>query len=407
MTSVLTKTRVQKIAGYEIIGKLKVSGRGGVFLGRDPNTGIELAIKVLSEEMTNDPTLRMRFAQECQVARSLHHPNIARVVDFGLDGNKPFLATEYVKGESLGARIDRAGALPEEEAVAVIAQIGKALHWVHQRGLIHRDVTPANIVVTAKGVAKLIDLGLVKNQNSDFNLTRTRSALGTPHFTAPEQYDDAKRVDATADVYGLAATLYVALTGRLPFDAGSAFAIATIFTKKLTNDLTPPRQLAPALSEHVEAAMLRALRDDPKERQKTALEFVEEMTPHQADSLPTIDAAPRPRRRNAKTIDERDRRRRTRFAVKDVGVRCQSLDRSPAARWEGMAVNLSQTGFCIELDRSFQPGTLLHVNLGKVKANRRGLLVRVMWVKKRGPGKWQIGCQYDQPLSEQEIQDLR
>jgi serine/threonine protein kinase len=349
----------------------------------------------------------MRFAQECQVARSLNHPNIARVVDFGLDGSKPFLAMEYVKGESLADRIDRVGALPEEEAVSIATQIGKALHWVHQRGLIHRDVTPNNIVVTQGGVAKLIDLGLVKNQNSDFNLTRTRSALGTPNFTAPEQYDDAKRVDATSDVYGLAATLYTALTGQLPFDAGSILAIATIFKKKISNDLALPRSLAPQVSERVENAVCKALRANSAERQKTVLQLVEELSPPRSKEEPAPETSVRPRRRNAKTIDERDRRRRTRFAVSDVGVRCQSLDRSPGARWEGTAVNLSQTGFCIELDRSFLPGTLLQVSLGKKKVSRRGVLVRVMWVKKQSVDKWQIGCQYDQPLSEQELLDLR
>lgn len=406
MTAVLGKSRLAKIAGYPILGKLRAGGQGSIYIGRDPQTGGEIAIKVLSEQMTDDPTLRMRFAQECQVARSLKHPNIAAVVDFGLDGNKPFLAMEYVKGESLGARVDRSGPIPEIEAVAIATQIGKALHFVHQRGLIHRDVTPDNIVVTPDGVAKLIDLGLVKNLNGDFNLTRTKSALGTPNFTAPEQFDDAKRVEPTVDVYGLAATLYMAITGQLPFNAGSAFAIATIYKKKLSNDIAPPNQLVADLSEQINATILQALRMNPKERFATMKEFIDALAPRKA-AAEVLEFTPiRSRRRSSKSIDEQERRTRTRYKV-TFGVRCQPLGRAQEIRWEGTAIDLSQHGFCMELNRSFQPGTILNIRLGKQKVGRRSVLVRVMWVKKQDSGKWKIGCQYDQPLSEQEVLEFR
>ncbi len=388
MTQVLAKTRVSKIAGYEILGKLRAGAQGTVFLARDPHHGGEVAIKVLSEKMTNDPTLRMRFAQECQVARSLEHPNIARVIDFGLDGDRAYLVMEYVKGESVGRLVDRSGRLPECAVVAVAKQIGQALALVHERGLIHRDVTPDNIIISDDGVAKLIDLGLVKDTNGEFNLTQSKSSLGTPNFTAPEQFDDAKRVEPTSDIYGFAATLYMAITGQLPFHAGSTFAIVTIYKKKLSDDLIPPQQLAPDVSDRVSDALCRALRADPKKRPATVLKFVE-----------TLEESPSEK-------NGRERRVKSRYPVK-MAIRCSAASRLTSDRWEGMAVDMSETGFCVKLSRGFQPGTILNVRLGKKKLQRRSLLVRVMWVKKTPDGAWKLGCQFDRPLSEQELNEYR
>src|SRR5688572_20042479 len=148
MPHAVAKDSLGKIASYPIVGRLSVGGQGTVYKARDPLTGGDLAIKVLSEQMVKDPVLRLRFAQECQVTRGLRHPHIVRVLDFGLDGNKPYLVMEFVEGESLAERLDRDGRLTEREAVKVVTQIGEALQSVHDNGLLHRDVTPDNILVT-------------------------------------------------------------------------------------------------------------------------------------------------------------------------------------------------------------------------------------------------------------------
>src|SRR5207244_1135085 len=129
MSRAVAKMPTSKIAGYPIVGKISVGGQGIVYKARDPQTDGDVAIKVLSDQMANDQVLRLRFAQECQVARRLQHPNIVRVLDFGLDGAKPFLVMEYVKGESLGERLEHEKRLPEREALLLITQIGQALHW--------------------------------------------------------------------------------------------------------------------------------------------------------------------------------------------------------------------------------------------------------------------------------------
>src|SRR5262249_14803212 len=154
-------------------------------------------------------------------------------------GNAAYLVLELVDGESLGARIERQGPLPEDEAVRLVVQIGQALEAVHKRGMVHRDVKPDNILLSSDGRARLTDLGLVKDAGTELNLTRTGRGLGTPHFMAPEQFRNAKQADPRYDVYGLAATLYMAVTGALPF-AGCGPMDA--YMRKLGEDLAPPRE---------------------------------------------------------------------------------------------------------------------------------------------------------------------
>src|SRR5439155_24307559 len=145
----------------------------------------------------------------------------------------------------------------------------------HKQGLIHRDVKPDNVLVTADGVAKLADLGLVKELETDLNLTRTGRGLGTPHFMAPEQFRNAKYADARADIYSLAATLYMMLTGELPFQSNGPLEA---WMKKINNELVPARELVPDLSERVDWALRRAMSVDKEQRPLTCREFVEDLT---------------------------------------------------------------------------------------------------------------------------------
>jgi serine/threonine protein kinase len=143
--------------------------------------------------------------------------------------------------------------------------------------LIHRDVKPDNILLTTDGVAKLADLGLVKETETDLNLTRTGRGLGTPHFMAPEQFRNAKNADVRCDIYSLGATLYMMVTGELPFKSNGPL---DAWMKKIQGDLTPPRSLIPTLSERVEWAILRAMSADPNLRPASCREFIEDLTGH-------------------------------------------------------------------------------------------------------------------------------
>jgi serine/threonine protein kinase len=398
MSQKSSRVKVPKIGGYEILRKVGKGGSGVVFQCRDAMTGRIVAVKVVGGEVAHHPVARMRFAQECKVARKLDHPNIVRVLDFGLDGAKPFLVMEYVDGESLGARIDREGRIPEDEAIDIIAQVGQALHWAHQRKIIHRDVKPDNVLVSADGRAKLTDLGLVKDLDADYKLTQAETFLGTPNFMAPEQFEDARSADAVSDVYSLAATLYMAVTGEVPFQGKSSRALATICKKKLSDDIAPPRRFAPSLSERVEAAMLRALRADRKARPATVLEFLE--------ALRGPDCAANGSTDGPEKGSGRERRVKRRYSTKRPTT-CRALQRALDESWEGQVSDISETGLRLVLGRRFEPDTLLMVVLESETIRRQSLVVRVRWVKPKGAKSWQMGCQLDQSLCDFEVNELR
>jgi serine/threonine protein kinase len=392
------RVSVTKIGGYDILSKIGMGGTGTVYKGRDVLTGNIVAVKVLGGEVARHPVARMRFAQECKVAQKLDHPHMVHVIDYGLDGTKPYLVMEYVNGESLGDRIGREGRISEFEAVRLISQVGKALHWAHQRKIIHRDVKPDNILIGADGTAKLSDLGLVKDLDGEYQLTQGAQMLGTPHYMAPEQFEDARDVDAVSDLYSLAGTLYMAVTGVAPFVTQSSKALGTICRKKLGNDVKRPREINPELSERVEAAILRGLRADPKERFASVLELLEAIKQPAAEPVHASGKAEESAGKN--------RRAKKRFASRR-STQCRPVQRVIDEAWSGRMIDISQTGVCLELNRRFETGALLTLMLEGEKAKRRSLVVHVRWVKHCGARTWQMGCQFDQALCEFEVNELR
>jgi serine/threonine protein kinase len=219
--------------------------------------------------------LLQRFQQEYKVASTLEHPNIIRALDFGQEGTTYYLVMEFVDGLSLGRRLEREGRMPELDAIRLIAQVAQALHKAHKQGVYHRDVKPDNILLASDGQAKLADLGLAKDMETDLNLTRTGRGLGTPHFMAPEQFRDAKNADRQCDIYSLGATLYMMITGELPFRSCSPL---DAWMKKMHNDFPAPKSLVPTISDRVDWAIRRAMSSDPKMRPETCREFVEDLT---------------------------------------------------------------------------------------------------------------------------------
>ena len=206
----------------------------------------------------------------------------------------------------------------------------------------------------------------------------------------------------------------MALTGELPFRAKSNFAVGAIYKKKLSNAYEPPHQLNPKVSERVSAAVCRALRADRAERFASVREFLEALAEPPSIEVSVTKCARDSERgkseRGASTLAEseaagRDRRRKTRVPTQ-VGAACKPFDRSTAMSWRGSLVNISETGLCLQLNRKFEPGTNIMISMGGEKLHLRSLVARVMWVEKCSPRVWRIGCQYDQPLSSQEVCDL-
>lgn len=275
MATDITAPHTTTLGTYELLVKIAEGGMGAVYKARSLKTGDIVAIKVIPADTAKNPVLLKRFEQEFRAASLLDHPNIVKAIEYCATGANPFLVMEFVDGQSLGRRVEKQGAFTEEQALSILAQVCDGLHRAHKQGLIHRDVKPDNILVTADGVAKLTDLGLVKDVEGELNLTRTGRGLGTPHYMAPEQFRNAKNADVRCDIYSLGATLYMMLTGVVPFAKTSPL---DCWMKKIKNDFPPPRKLNPAVSERVNWATLRAMSADPAQRPASCRELLEDLT---------------------------------------------------------------------------------------------------------------------------------
>jgi serine/threonine protein kinase len=283
-----TSKPLQAVGNYDLVEKIAEGGMGAIYRGRHKQTGAIVAVKVMPAHMASNPILLKRFEQEFRAASRLDHPNIVRALDYDDRGPMPYLVMEFVEGESLGQRLERESKMPEADAIRIIAQVAQGLHRAHKMGLIHRDVKPDNILISNDGVAKLADLGLVKETETDLNLTRTGRGLGTPHFMAPEQFRNAKNADIRCDIYSLGATLYQMVTGDLPFKSNGPL---DAWMKKIQNELEPPRKKVPTLTERIDWAIMRAMSADANQRPSSCREFVEDLTGHSTRRVQTIQAS--------------------------------------------------------------------------------------------------------------------
>jgi serine/threonine protein kinase len=386
---------------YEMLGTIGQGGMGVVHRARHRPTGRLVALKVMRAEAAANAVLRSRFAQEFAAASRLSHPNVVKMLACDVQRERPFLVMELVEGLSLGERISREGALDEDEALDVIRQVADGLGFIHRHGLIHRDVKPDNVLLTAEdGVAKLTDLGLVKDLSTSGELTSAGIGLGTAAYVAPEQFEDAKSATVLSDVYALGATLYHALTGVAPF-RGRVHTV--ILKKKITNDFATPLDLIPSLRSCVSQAICRALDSLPERRQQSSEEFLCELQlpPPQAQAAPQ-EGAPVRARREVSEAKGAERRRARRFPSL-VSLYCAPVcDRRAACR--GMTRDVSTTGALIRLPRSFEPGALLVVELlDEQDAVGQTVMVSVRWIKKVTEKEWEAGCSFDREISEDEL----
>ena len=261
-----------RLGPYEIVSQLGAGGMGEVYRARDSNLGRSVAIKVLPSQVANDHEMLDRFRREARVLASLNHPNIASIYGFE-DSDKPGLVMELVEGQTLADRL-RAGPMPVDEALPIAKQICEALEYAHERSIIHRDVKPANIKVTADGTVKLLDFGLAKAlegpvASSDVlssptltNLaTQAGVILGTAAYMPPEQAK-GRPVDRRADIWGFGCVLFEMLAGRMPFRGESVTdTLAEIIKTEPDWKLLPANTPKP-----VRTLLQRCLKKDPKQR---------------------------------------------------------------------------------------------------------------------------------------------
>lgn len=277
-TTVLMRTGVvpdslidATLGGYRIKKLLGCGGMGRVYLAEHEPTDREVALKVLSPDLSGKTHFVERFLREARAAARLLHPNIVTVFEAGKADDHYFIAMEYVDGKSLSQIIFERGRLPEEEALRIARQIASALAYAHRQNVVHRDIKPANILITKDGVVKIADMGIAKRLDVP-SVTMPGTVMGTPYYMAPEQATDSSSVDARADLYSLGATLYHTVTGKVPFDGATA---PEVLAKLQVNPLTFPDGLA--VSPQLKRFISRLMEKDVEKRIQTAEEAIAEI----------------------------------------------------------------------------------------------------------------------------------
>jgi serine/threonine-protein kinase len=261
------------VGRYHILEQLGEGGMATVYKAYDTRLENEVAIKVIRTDELPAKTLaraRQRFEREAKALAKLNHLNIVKVIDYGEYEGLPYLVMPYLSGGTLKQKL--AGkALPWQEAVRILLPIARSLDYAHRQNMIHRDVKPANILITSDGDPLLTDFGIAKivDEETTMDLTGTSASVGTPEYMAPEQVI-SKTVDSRADIYALGVVLYEAVTGRRPFTADTPMAI---LFKHASEPLPRPKSFAQNLPDRVEQILLKALAKKPEDRYQTMAEF--------------------------------------------------------------------------------------------------------------------------------------
>ncbi len=259
---------------YELGEVLGFGGMSEVHLARDTRLHRDVAVKVLRADLARNPNFYLRFRREAQNAAALNHPAIVAVYDTGEAdteaGPLPYIVMEYVEGVSLRDIVDNRGPIEPDQAIEIIADACQALNFSHQHGIIHRDVKPANIMISKTGAVKVMDFGIAHAiADAGNRLTQTAAVIGTAQYLSPEQARGDK-VDARSDVYSLGCVLYELVTGEPPFLGDSPVAVAY---QHVREDPIPPSQKHAGISPELDAVILKALAKNPDNRYQTAAEM--------------------------------------------------------------------------------------------------------------------------------------
>ncbi|MDP9411933.1 MAG: Stk1 family PASTA domain-containing Ser/Thr kinase [Actinomycetota bacterium] len=272
---------------YVLSGLLGGGGMGRVFLARDEVLERDVALKVLREQYAEDEEFVGRFEREAKAAASLNHPNIVQVYDRGeAEEGSYYIAMEYIAGGTLKDRILKEGPMDAAEAVRLAMQVADALGVAHASGIVHRDVKPQNVLLTADGDAKVADFGIARAA-SEVSLSDSGLVLGTAKYMSPEQAM-GDPIGPESDLYSLGVVLYEMLTGEVPFEADSAIGVAM---KHVNEAPRPPREANPEVPEALDAVVMKLLQKKPEDRYPGAAELVADLS-RVGEGLSPVFAAP-------------------------------------------------------------------------------------------------------------------
>jgi len=255
--------KAQQIPGYQILGKLGAGAMATVFKARQLSLDRIVAIKVLPRKLGAHAEFVERFYKEGRAAARLNHNNIVQAIDVGNAGEYHYFVMEYIEGKTVYDDLAAGKIYSEKDALEIVIQVARALDHAAERGFIHRDVKPKNVMLTKQGVAKLADMGLAR-ETADLKaaVAEAGRAYGTPYYISPEQIRGEVNIDFRADIYSLGATLYHMVTGKVPFEGSTP---AAVMHKHLKEPLVPPDHIVPTLStglgEVIECMMAKS-RDD-------------------------------------------------------------------------------------------------------------------------------------------------
>ena len=298
------------IAGrYELVELIGRGGMSSVWKAEDRLLDRTVAIKVLHEQFTTDEEYVERFRREARSVAQLSHPNIVTVIDRGESDGRQYIVFEYVEGENLKQLLERSGPLPVRDALLLALQMARALGFAHERGLIHRDVKPQNVLLNDDGQAKMTDFGIARSVDVE-GVTITGTVLGTSEYIAPEQAR-GQQVDALTDVYSLGVVLYELLTGGVPFQGENFVAVALRHVNE-----PPPSVLErrPDCPPRIGLAIERAMAKRPEQRFGSMDELCQELEACLAELDPSSEEATMiaraPVAGRARRRDARPRRRR-------------------------------------------------------------------------------------------------
>ncbi len=251
---------------YQLLERLGHGGMSDVFRARDLMLERYVAIKVLSEQYSNDESFQQRFRQEARAAANLSHPNIVTVHDFGLDQGQLFIVMEYVPGKDLKTLLRQRGRFSVEDAIPLIVQACAGIGYAHRAGLVHCDIKPHNMIVTPDSRLKVTDFGIARALSTILPDERADVVWGSPQYFSPEQAV-GEAPSPASDVYSLGVVLYEVLTGALPFTAPTSEELALLH---LQADPIPPSEFVPDIPKALEEIVLKVLSKEPAARYRTA-----------------------------------------------------------------------------------------------------------------------------------------
>ncbi len=299
----------RKLGKYELVERLGRGGMAEVYKAFQPGVERHVAIKVMHGHLSDNAEFVQRFQREARSIGQLQHPHISRVIDFDVEADVYYMVMEYIQGGTLDGYLTQKKVLPVDEAVRITLQLADALAYAHQRGMIHRDIKPGNVMFSdeSHSHALLTDFGIARLLDEQINMTMTGALVGTPNYMSPEAAR-GEPCDARSDIYSLGVVLYELVTGRTPYAADTPYSF---LMKQANEPLPPPRTLNPKLPAAVETILLKALAKEPKARYQNATEFATALRMAQAVQSGALTGS---------SIMSQPKRSRTPLALAAVGV---------------------------------------------------------------------------------------